>query len=84
MTTILDVAAARLRIRAAIHLLTDDEKSTAMQVSNLGLSMEAREEAMKILADSSENGLELLKAFADLCRCFALDSSTPKSATDVN
>lgn len=83
MSTILDEAAARYRLRALIPRLTDDEVSASLRVINRELDMSTREAAMQQLADS-ENGLEWLKAFADMCRLFALDDTPAKSAADIH
>lgn len=84
MTTILDEAAARYRLRVLLPMLTDTETSAALRMINGELSMAVREAALERLAASSENARELLRAFADLCRCFALDNDSAPSAAEIH
>ena len=84
MTTIIDEVIARQRLHAVIPKLTDTEVSAALRAINGALDLHTREAAMEQLADSGENGLEWLMAFAELCRLFVLDDSPAKSAADIH
>lgn len=83
MNTI-DEVLARQRWRALIPLLTDTEVSAALRMVDETCDIGTRETAVQQLVDSSDSARELVKAFADLCRLFALDSTPAKSAADIH
>jgi len=79
--TVIDEALARRRLQALLPRLSDPEVSAALRMIDDTLDLGARETAIQQLVDSSAVGRELVRAFADLCRLFALDDTT---AADIN
>jgi hypothetical protein len=84
MSTNFDEMVARQRIHVLLPKLSEDEIAASLRMINSELPLSQREAAIEQLADSSDNALELLAAFYDLCTTFALCATPATSATEVN